>query len=246
MVLDREGRSVEGIRPELAPELPVERFSLSIRRRSLRSCTINGVLEYFVAAPVLDSGHVIGQVVQWRRVARVTASLRLISDLIGDSALLLIGNNDGTAVTELSDTLRPPLIRDSARAREARELHTSATSPIPGTSWAWYVEYLNAIILKPLRVLTWQTVLVSLLVLVLGIIAGALVSRGMTNSLADLTTTAESIAAGDFSRYPKAVRRGDESADSLVRSVSWRTVSATRATSSSGASRCAPPTCRPP
>jgi C4-dicarboxylate-specific signal transduction histidine kinase len=209
-VLDREGRPVEGIRPELSPELPVERFALVDSATISPFRTINGVLEYMVAAPVRDSGRVIGQVVQWRRVTRVTASLRLISDLIGDSALLMIGNNDGTAVTELSDTLRPPLIRDSARARSARELHTSAAAPIPGTPWAWYVEYPNAIILRPLRLLTWQTVLVSLLVLVLGIIAGALVSRGMTTSLADLTTTAESIAAGDFSRYPEAVRRGDE------------------------------------
>jgi signal transduction histidine kinase len=168
------------------------------------------MLEYTVSTPVRDRGSIIGQLVQWRRVARVTASTRLISELIGDSALLLAGNADGTLLTELSDTLQPPIIRDSARAREARLHHTSASATIPGTPWAWSVEYPNAIILRPLRVLAWQTVLLGLVVLVLAITAGALLSRGMTTSLTDLTTTAESIAAGDFSRYPAAVKRGDE------------------------------------
>ena len=100
-LLDIEGRPVEGIMPELAPEVPVERFAPveSVTISPFR--TTNGVLEYVIAAPVHDSGRVIGQLVQWRQVTRVTSSLRLISDLIGDSALLMIGNTDGTAITEL-------------------------------------------------------------------------------------------------------------------------------------------------
>jgi C4-dicarboxylate-specific signal transduction histidine kinase len=209
-LLDIEGRPVDGVRPELVPEQLVEHFPLVDSATISPFRTINGVLEYIIAAPVRDSGRVTGQLVQWRRLTRVTQSVRLISDLIGDSAFLVIGNNDGTAATELRDTLRPPVIRDSARARQARMQHTSASAPIPGTPWAWYIEYPNAIILRPLRVLTWQAVFLGLAVLAAAIIAGVLVSRGLTNSLADLTTTAESIASGDFSRYPEAVRRGDE------------------------------------
>jgi signal transduction histidine kinase len=170
----------------------------------------NGVLEYVMAVPVRDSGRVIGQLVQWRQVTRVTTSLRLISELIGPRALLLIGNADGTAITELLDTLRPPVIRDSTRAREARLLNTSAPAAVPGTPWAFIVEYPYAAILRPVRVLSWQLVLVALGVLFVALLAGTLLSNGMTKPLAELTTTAEWIAGGDLTHRPKPVHRRDE------------------------------------
>jgi C4-dicarboxylate-specific signal transduction histidine kinase len=209
-LLDLEGRAVQGVTPALAPERPVELFA-PIDAPTVHPFHVeNGVLEYVVAVPVRDSGRVIGQLVQWRRVSRVTTSLRLISELIGPRALLLIGNADGTAVTELLDTLRPPVIRDSTRAREARLLNISAPAAIPGTPWAFIVEYPYAVILRPLGALSWQSALVALGVVLAAIIAGALLSSGMTSSLADLTTTAEFIAGGDLTRRPAATRRRDE------------------------------------
>ena len=209
-VLDAQGRPIEGVTPELVREGPVEEFAPidSPTVRALRP--VDGMLEYVIAVPVRDSGRVVGQLVQWRRVTRVTQSLRVISDLIGPRATLLIGNTDGSALTELRDTLRPPVIRDSAAIAEARRLHTVARAPIPGTPWAFFVEYPYSVILKPLRVLSWQTFLVALGVMLLAIGAGTMMSRGMTNSLSDLTTTAEFIAGGDLSRRPIATARQDE------------------------------------
>jgi C4-dicarboxylate-specific signal transduction histidine kinase len=208
-LLDTLGRPVEGVTPVLAPEGPVERPVPVDSPTVSPFRVVNGALEYVVAIPVRDSGRVIGQLVQWRRVSRVTTSLRLISDLIGDSAMLMIGNADGTAMTELTDTLHPPVIHDSARARQAPASATGMAA-IPGTPWAWYVEYPESIILRPLRVLSWQSVLLALGVLALAIIGGALLSRGITESLANLTTTAESIAGGDLTRRPAVDHRRDE------------------------------------
>jgi C4-dicarboxylate-specific signal transduction histidine kinase len=209
-VLDLEGRPVEGVAPELVREGPIERFA-PIDSGVFHPFRItNGMSEYVIAVPVKDSGRVVGQLVQWRRLTRVTTALQLISDLIGDSAVLLIGNVDGTAKVELSDTLGPPLVRDSALARQARELHTSASAPIPGTPWAWSVEYPNDITLRPLRLLSTQTVLVAIGVVLLAILAGALLSRGMTTRLAQLTTAAESIAGGDLTLRAVPVDRRDE------------------------------------
>jgi signal transduction histidine kinase len=209
-VLDAEGRPIEGVTPELVREGPIEEFAPidSPTVRALRP--VDGMLEYVIAVPVRDSGRVVGQLVQWRRVTRVTQSLRMISDLIGHRATLLIGNSDGSAMTELRDTLRPPVIRDSTAARQARELNIVASAPIPGTPWSFSVEYPYAVILKPLKVLSWQTLLVALGVMVLALIAGTLMSRGMTKSLSDLTTTAEFIAGGELSRRPLATARQDE------------------------------------
>ena len=209
-VLDAQGRPIEGVTPELVPEAPVEEFA-PIDSPTVRAFRpVDGMIEYVIAVPVRDSGRVVGQIVQWRRVTRVTQSFRVISDLIGSRATLLIGNTDGSVLTELRDTLRPPVIRDSAAIAEARRLHTVATAPIPGTPWSFFVEYPYSVILKPLRVLSWQTFLVALGVMLLAIGAGTMMSRGMTNSLSDLTTTAEFIAGGDLSRRPIATARQDE------------------------------------
>src|SRR6185503_425532 len=112
-VLDAQGRPIEGVAPELIREGPVDEFAPidSAQIRPFRA--VDGKLEWVMAVPVRDSGRVVGQIVQWRRVTRVTTSLRMVSELIGSHATLLIGNTDGTMRTELRDTLRPPVIRDS-------------------------------------------------------------------------------------------------------------------------------------
>ena len=209
-VLDSHGRPVEGVMPELVREIPAEPIAPIDSPMVSPFRAVNGVLEFVIAAPVRDSGRVVGQVVQWRRVNRVAQGMRLISDLIGRRATLLIGNADGSNLTELNDTLRPPVIRDSARARQARLINTRTSAAIPGTPWSFSVEYPYAAILRPLRVLSWQTGLVALSVLLLAVIAGTLLSGGMTRSLWELTQTAEFIAAGDLTRRPQGTKRQDE------------------------------------
>jgi C4-dicarboxylate-specific signal transduction histidine kinase len=209
-VLDRDGRPVEGVTPELVREGPIERFVPVDSATISTLAPVNGMLEWSLTVPVRDSGRVIGHVVQWRRVSRVTQSLTTISDLMGRSAILLIGNADGTALTEFEDTLRPPVIRDSAMARQARAVNTRVSATIPGTPWSFFVEYPNAVILQPLRVLSWQSLMVAAAVLIIALLAGTVLSGRMTKSLADLTTTAEFIAAGDLTRRPHDVDRRDE------------------------------------
>jgi C4-dicarboxylate-specific signal transduction histidine kinase len=209
-VLDAQGRPVEGVAPELLREEPIGAFTPVDTPTVSPFRLADGLLEYVVAAPVRDSGRIVGQVVQWRRVPRISQSVTTIGNLIGDSAVLLIGNADGTAIADLTDTLRAPLIRDSVQAREARERMTSVRAVIPGTPWAWYVEYPNSVIVRPLRLLSLQAVLVALGVLLLALFAGILLSRDMTNALADLTKTAEFIASGDLTRRPAETTRQDE------------------------------------
>lgn len=209
-VLDLQGRPVEGVVPELAREGPVELLAPvdSPTVHPLRAA--NGVMEWVVAVPVRDNGRLIGQIVQWRRLTRVTQSVRTVSDLIGPEALLLLGNADGTALTEFHDTLHPPVVRDAIRARQAQIENTQVSAAISGTPWAWYVEYPYAAILGPIQVLSWQSILVAIGVLLLAILAGTLMSRGMTQPLTHLTHTAEFIAAGDLTRRPLETTRRDE------------------------------------
>jgi hypothetical protein len=89
-ILDIQGRPVEGVTPELVREGPIETIPPidTVTIHPFRA--VNGMLEYVIAVPVIDSGRVVGQLVQWRSLTRVTQSLRLISDLIGSHALLIM------------------------------------------------------------------------------------------------------------------------------------------------------------
>lgn len=209
-IFDMQGRPVEGVAPERVPENPAERFAPidSTTFHPLRPSA--NTVEFVIGTPIRDSGRVVGQVIQWRRVARGGASFQVLEDLIGDSAALLIGNTDGSVMVDLSDTLSPPTVRDAEYTRQALRTHTVASAPIPGTPLTWYVEYPNSIILQPLGVLTWQSAAVVLLVLALAIFAGVLLSRDMTTALTDLTKTAEFIAGGDLARRPSESTRRDE------------------------------------
>ncbi len=209
-LVDVHGRQVDGVAPELAREEPIGEFTAVDSARVSPFRLVNGVLEWSMAVPVRDSGRVVGQLLQWRRIPRVTQSLRTVGDLIGDSAIVLIGNADGSAVVEVTDSVREPVIRDSARTRQAQVQHTSVRSVIPGTPWACYLEYPNAHILRPISLLSWQSLLVALAVVLLALLAGIFLSRDVTSALADLTRTAEFIAAGDLGRRPTETARQDE------------------------------------
>jgi C4-dicarboxylate-specific signal transduction histidine kinase len=209
-VLDTLGRPIEGVAPEMIREEPLGAFTPVDTPTVSPFHIVNGLLEWVIAVPVRDSGRVIGQLVQWRQVPRVTQSLNLIGDLIGNSAVLVIGNADGTSQVELSDTLQGPIVRDSSLIRKARAEMTSVSAAIPGTPWAWTLDYPNATILRPLGFLSWQSAFVVVGVFALALMAGVLLSKDMTHALADLTKTAEFIAAGDLKRRPAETTRQDE------------------------------------
>jgi signal transduction histidine kinase len=211
MLVDHLGRpllaTTEAPRPALPP---VEKLKLINQPTVGPFMNRNNDLVYTLTVPVRDSGRIVGHVVQSRRVMRATTSISLIADLLGDGANLLIGNADGSVVTDMSDTARAPVPRDSAMARQARERYTQVSAAIEGTPWAWSVEYPYDLVFGSLTVFSWKAVLVALGVVLVALVAGDLLSRGISRPIAQLTTVAESIAGGDLTRRPVPIERQDE------------------------------------
>ena len=211
MLVDHLGRpllaTTEAPRPALPP---VEKLKLINQPTVGPFMNRNNDLVYTLTVPVRDSGRIVGHVVQSRRVMRATTSISLIADLLGDGANLLIGNADGSVVTDMSDTARAPVPRDSAMARQARERYTQVSAAIEGTPWAWSVEYPYDLVFGSLTVFSWKAVLVAVGVVVLALVAGDVLSRGISRPIAQLTTVAESIAGGDLTRRPVPIERQDE------------------------------------
>jgi signal transduction histidine kinase len=211
MLLDHLGRPL--LATTEAPPLalpPVEKLKLINQPTVGPFMNRNNGLVYTLTVPVRDSGRIVGHVVQSRRVMRATTSISLIADLLGDGANLLIGNADGSVVTDMSDTARAPVPRDSAMARQARERYTQVSAAIEGTPWAWSVEYPYDLVFGSLTVFSWKAVLVALGVVFVALVAGDLLSRGISRPIAQLTTVAESIAGGDLTRRPVPIERQDE------------------------------------
>jgi signal transduction histidine kinase len=211
ILVDSLGRPLLSTKEAPPPALPpVEKLRLINQPTVGPFMGRDGGLVYTLTVPVRDSGRIVGHVVQFRRVMRATTSISLIADLLGDGANLLIGNADGSVVTDMSDTARAPVPRDSAMARQARERYTQVSAAIEGTPWAWSVEYPYDLVFGSLTVFSWKAVLVAVGVVVLALVAGDVLSRGISRPIAQLTTVAESIAGGDLTRRPVPIERQDE------------------------------------
>ncbi len=168
---------------------------------------------YEVTAPILVAGQVAGHVVQRRRFAAGPAAIRSISALIGQGAVLLMGNAAGDLWTDLLARVErpPPVLTGVSGATYARNgsMRLSGAAPIAGTPFVIAVEFPRDLVLARTRsLLRWFAVL-ALVVVALGATAGWALSRRLTRPLRELTLAADGIAAGDYARRP-AVAGDDE------------------------------------
>lgn len=181
---------------------------------------VNGVGHYAIAAPVLADGAVVGSVYAWRVAARLDeAGRRVLGDLIGSDATILLGSLGGAWSDLSSLTPPPPLGLDPGDDLEADRLFTytrpavgevfAHVQPLPGTAWYLVVELPVDDVLGGAR-----TFLLRLLILLpiglalVGLVAWGAV-RTITRSLVETTIGAEALAAGERG-YRVPVTREDE------------------------------------
>jgi hypothetical protein len=85
----------------------------------------------------------------------------------------------------------------------------AATATVPGTPWVLLVEFPREPVLARAKLVSKQLGLIGLILLVAGGTCAWLLSRNLTQPLADLGSAASAIAAGDYERRLR-VERGDE------------------------------------
>ncbi len=161
---------------------------------------------YEHSVPVRVGTGVAGFVVLRRRYAAAASALRMFGGLIGEEAVLLVGNQDGGLWTDLQGRIeRPPpsptghitYVRDSVR-------RLAAWAPVPGTPFAVSIEFPQHVVLGRTRTLFGRFALIAAVVVAAGAVAGWALSRRLTRPLRDLTLAADGIAAGDYARRPVA------------------------------------------
>ena len=160
-------------------------------------------LLYPVAARVEAAGELLGYIVERRRISsaqQTQATVVLLSGLIGNAASIVIGNQDGSAWTNLSDTVDGPPIPAGAGDRLLEYQRAGMpplyawVSPISQAPWIIAVEMPRAAVLQPAQRLLTRTIAIATAVLLIGAAIGWLVTRRITTPLRKVTEAAEAVA----------------------------------------------------
>ena len=156
----------------------------------------------------------VGFLVQHRRSATGPQTVQFLSDLIGMNARFVIGEIGGVWTNLVEVLPHPPVDRDSLGELaivpdDERRGSVGAAVPVSGTPWLVWVEVpMDQVMGRP-RAFLRAAIPLGAMVVLLGVLAGLVVSRRITAPLEDLTAAAVRLAEGaDAVRVP--VEREDE------------------------------------
>ena len=151
-----------------------------------------------------------------RALTRVASkqSGKLIQNLIGSEAVLLVGNADGSAWTDLTKRVAGP------EALGAPGVATESTGPggvralgamtrVPRIPWVVWVAMPRSAVLAPARAFLGRIATIAIVLILAGAAAAAALSKHLVAPLVELTSAAQGISAGDYYRRAK-VSRDDE------------------------------------
>ena len=138
----------------------------------------------------------------------------IIGRLVGDDAVVRVGNLTGNVWTDF-ETATPPLPVDLGRVGVTQyeasdgDGRLGAVSHVPATPFAVWVEFPLSTVVAPARAFLNRIVPVALAFLLLGTVLAAVLSARITKPLSALSTAAASIAVGDYSERVATGRRDE-------------------------------------
>jgi PAS domain S-box-containing protein len=129
----------------------------------------------------------------------------LVERLLGSDATLKFGNTAGDLWTDLSAPVRapPPAAPTSGAISFVAvpgDLRMGRSVAVAGTPWDVWVDFSEASLMEPARILLWRLLPSTLLLIVLGVVAVGSVSARITRPLQIVAEAADAIASGDYSR----------------------------------------------
>ena len=175
-------------------------------------------LVYPVGGRIDDAGETAGFVVERRRISNPAQSqqtIALLSGLIGGAATIVVGNDDGSAWTNLAATVAGvPIARDRADRlleydRPGMPRVFAWAKPIEGTPWLVAIEFPRDAVMAPADRLARRWVVITLALLLIAAAIGWAYSRRITTPLRRVTEGAE--AAAELRHVaPLEINRHDE------------------------------------
>jgi len=165
--------------------------------------------------PILGAADdTLGYLREFTSVSSSDQSGQLIRSLIGSQAVLLVGNADGSVWTDLTTQLEGPrgagapgTVKETTGADGTRWI--GAVTAVPHIPWLVWVALPRTAVIAQAREFLYRIGVIAIALIVLGTLAASLLSARLVAPLTDVTSAAEGIAAGDYSRRV-AVARDDE------------------------------------
>jgi two-component system cell cycle sensor histidine kinase/response regulator CckA len=129
----------------------------------------------------------------------------LLNRLVGVDARILLGNRRGDVWTDLTRAVPGPevdLPTDGAKEYRTRDgdRRLGALSGVPGAPWVVWVEFPRAAILSPATRFLQRMIYLGLVMAIATTVLVRWLTIRVTTPLATMTTAAEAMAAGDYSR----------------------------------------------
>jgi PAS domain S-box-containing protein len=199
--------------------IPPDSFLLSASGSKIDSGRVGKIyligdsMYYPVYSTIVENDKLSGYLIRWRRVVARSKTVDQISQLMGASAKLYIGNADGSLWTDMITPVSvPPLKQKRNQIIEFTRSNTTVLAsihPIAKSGWLVSIEFPKDKILQTAQTFLYWLILIGLSLLIIGTFCGWLMSRSISNPLAKLTIATSQIAAGKFSS-PVLVNRHDE------------------------------------
>jgi signal transduction histidine kinase/CheY-like chemotaxis protein len=148
------------------------------------------------------------------RPIRQTASSNVVNKVVGDDAIVLVGNQSGSVWTDLARIVGAPQIDLSQTG--GREFLSAEGEPligahekIPGTPFVLLIAFRRAVIVAPAWQLLGVLIAASIGITIAATLAARALSNRVTQPLAELTRAAQALEQGDYSRRVLAHRQDE-------------------------------------
>lgn len=166
-----------------------------------------------VPADPSRSGERAGYLVVSRAV-RQTARSNVVNRVVGDDAIVLVGNQSGSVWTDLARRVPSPQIDlNQTGGREFLsadgEPLIGAPATIPGTPWVLLIAFRRAVIVAPAWQLLGVLIAASIGITIAATLAARALSNRVTEPLAELTRAVQALEQGDYSRRVLAHRQDE-------------------------------------
>src|SRR3989442_563584 len=176
---------------------------------------INDVPAYPIVAATKDgAGKLLGYLVRWRKLSGSPEARGQLTDIVGNQAVLYIGNAKGDVWTDLvKATAIPPVnlstLANLSHYKRDGESMMALGRPIIDTPWFLVIEFPTQPLLGQGNPFLRRMMFASLFLLAIGVGAAVLLSRNITKPLQLFTQAAAAIRAGNYSRTVD-LNRADE------------------------------------
>lgn len=160
-------------------------------------------------ASVFAGGSKIGGVRLTRRLPR-NVNRRLTASLLGEQAVLLVGNKGAELWSDTGKVAYPGAAGTTIEYTRAGTKWESASSDIKGTPWVFAMEIPERAALAPARALFMPFLITGVIIALAATLIGWTASVRITSPLAYLTKATEAIARGERDVPLVAIERKDE------------------------------------